>query len=410
MRPPRLVAGVLALLLAIPAVARPYSQPYLPDDDAQVLQQVPPASDPAVKLMNGLRRQLGQQPDDLALALKLARQEISFGRSRGDLRYLGYAEATLTPWTQKAEPAVAVKVVQATILQGRHHFAAARAMLDSVVRDEPGNIQAWLTLADVAMVQGDYPTARRACVRTLTASDRLVSAGCVAQLAALTGRAQAAFDLLERVLDSEPLARTRALEQGDAVGVRAWALGLQADAAKRLGRAGAAETAFRHALDLTPGDNFLLADYADFLLDQGRPQDAYDLVASDTQSDTSYLRMALAAHDLGRKNTDRITQELSARFAAMERRGSRLYRREQVRFVLQLASDPEQALRLALENWQVQRAPWDMRVLMAAALAAHQPAAARPALRLYRQSGLQDPQIASLAAQLARLMPAGVTP
>jgi hypothetical protein len=48
----------------------------------------------------------------------------------------------------------------------------------------------------------------------------------------------------------------------------------------------------------------------------------------------------------------------------------------------------------------VPREPWDIRIYMAAALAAKRPAAAAPALELYTLSGLQDPYIAALASQL----------
>ena len=40
-------------------------------------------------------------------------------------------------------------------------------------------------------------------------------------------------------------------------------------------------------------------------------------------------------------------------------------------FALHLEHDPQSALDLAQRNWQLQRAPWDARVLLEAALAAN---------------------------------------
>jgi len=92
--------------------------------------------------------------------------------------------------------------------------------------------------------------------------------------------------------------------------------------------------------------------------------------------------------------------ELQARFAAAARRGDAIHQREQARFELQLRHDARAALDLALANWQVQKEPADLRVLLEAALAAHDPAAARPALAWRRQHGLEDSKIATLARLL----------
>ena len=66
---------------------------------------------------------------------------------------------------------------------------------------------------------------------------------------------------------------------------------------------------------------------------------------------------------------------------------------------------------MAERNWEVQRAPWDARVLLEAAQAAHRPEAAAPALAFLRKTKLQDPIIEPLARQLeAELKSAAATP
>jgi len=60
----------------------------------------------------------------------------------------------------------------------------------------------------------------------------------------------------------------------DPPGIRAWALTLAAEIAARRGDVDAADTHFREAFSLDPGDAYLRAAYADFLLDIGRPRDA----------------------------------------------------------------------------------------------------------------------------------------
>ena len=55
---------------------------------------------------------------------------------------------------------------------------------------------------------------------------------------------------------------------------------------------------------------------------------------------------------------------------------------------------------LALENWATQREPADARILLEAALAARQPAAARPVLDWLDRTGLEHARIRALADQL----------
>jgi len=91
---------------------------------------------------------------------------------------------------------------------------------------------------------------------------------------------------------------------------------------------------------------------------------------------------------------------MAARFEAIKQRGSDYFGREQVRFALLLQHDPATALDLAKRNWEVQRAPWDARVYLEAAAAAHDPAAAAPVIAFVRRTKLQDPVIGPLVERL----------
>ena len=62
-------------------------------------------------------------------------------------------------------------------------------------------------------------------------------------------------------------------------------------------------------------------------------------------------------------------RRLRERFAASRARGDVVHRREEARYTLQLADDRQEALRLASENWAVQKEPADLRILAEAAAA-----------------------------------------
>jgi Tfp pilus assembly protein PilF len=390
------LAGWLA---AVPCFAGEQA-PYVPARADIVLQTVPSISDPRVRAFTGLRAALARNPADQGQAVKLSEAYLDYGRDTGDARYLGRAAAVIAPWMGLSPPPIPVLLVHATILQSKHYFAAARAQLRAILRRQPDNAQAWLTLATVAQVQGDMGVARSACAHLLDSSDPLLPGACLASLNAVDGHAASAYHLLSLLW---PQARA------EPVAVRSWIQGILADSAKYLGEDAAADRHFRSALQLAPGDNFLLADYADFLLDEKRPRAALELVKDYSQSDTSFLRQVYAEAALGSPRAAADTAQMARRFAALEIRGSRTYRREQAGFVLYLEHDPSRALELAQENWTVQRAPEDMRVLLEAALAAGKLPAAQPVLDLLAKSHLEYSLVAGLAArvrtELARQAP-----
>jgi hypothetical protein len=116
--------------------------------------------------------------------------------------------------------------------------------------------------------------------------------------------------------------------------------------------------------------------------------------------------LVLAEGMLERPEAERDAREMAARFEALDRRGEHLYGREQARFVLAVEHDPARALAIAERNFEAQRAPWDIRVYLAAALAAKRPAAAAPALELSARRGRRDSRIEALASGLAAATPA----
>jgi hypothetical protein len=61
---------------------------------------------------------------------------------------------------------------------------------------------------------------------------------------------------------------------------------------------------------------------------------------------------------------------LGARFDASRARGDVVHRREEARYWLSLRDDPSRAHALAKANWDVQKEPWDARILREAADAA----------------------------------------
>jgi tetratricopeptide (TPR) repeat protein len=383
-----LIAAIVALCTPRVAVATPS----VPADDGQVLERLPIAPlDPSARQLQALRRQLAEQPGNVALATRVAWRYIEQGRSLSDPRYYGYAQAALAPWWELPEPPIPVLILRATIRQHGHDFESALTDLLRALQADPENGQAWLTQALIQQVRGAYADAKRSCLHVLQVADPLVAVTCVSGVGSLSGEATKSYDMLRRALQQANAPSTSA---------RLWVLTVLAEIAARMGQPQVAEGHFKQALALGVRDEYLLGAYADFLLDQDRPQAVVPLLANETRADALLLRLAIAEQRVGSAAVDGHLEELRARFAASRLRGEAVHRREEARFALQCLKQPRQALDLARANWTVQREPWDARVLLESALAAGEPTAAQPVLDFLTQTALEDVQLARLREQL----------
>ncbi|MGH8656153.1 MAG: tetratricopeptide repeat protein [Gammaproteobacteria bacterium] len=373
-------------------VTRALATPYLPTDDTEVLERLPyRVADPRVRELRRLRAEQTREPGNLDLAISLARRYIEQGRANWDPRYYGYAQAALRAWWDLPQPPPEVLVLRAILRQNRHDFTGALADLAQVLAVQPRNPQAWLTQAVVLQVQGDYGGALRSCWALLRLAPELPAATCIGSALSLSGQARQGYALLSQVLEENPLA---GLE------VRRWASTTLAEIAVRIGRHADAEQRFKEALALGERDTYLLGSYADFLLDQDRAEEVTALLQNENRVDGLLLRLALAEQRLRSGELASHVDSLRARFAASRARGDSIHQADEARFTLHLLADPQTALSLALANWEVQREPRDARIVLEAALAAREPAAAKPVLDMLEHTSLEDARLAALAARL----------
>jgi tetratricopeptide (TPR) repeat protein len=328
------------------------------------------------------------------LALQLAKRYLALARAESDPRYLGYAQAALQPWWDLATPPPEVLLLRATVRQNRHEFTAALSDLARVLERQPRNAQAWLTAAVIHQVRGEYGAAMRHCLALLSLSDSLVATACVSSVTSLTGHAGPAHAFLRQALE----------DRGGQLGreERLWAMTLLAEIAVRTGEIQQAGQYFKDALALGANDAYLLGAYADFLLDQDQAGEAHELLKEHTRVDGLLLRLALTEQRLAMPGLAARIASLEARFAAGRMRGESLHQGEEARFTLHLLKDPAAALRLAQNNWAVQREPRDARVLLEAASAAGDLSAAGPVLAWLKQNHVEDVRLSALMAQFER--------
>jgi predicted Zn-dependent protease len=383
-----------ALALASLAVAA-YAAPYVPTDDATVLERLPVRpGDPIARELRQLRAELAANPRKRDTAVRLAERYFALASSEGDPRYVGYAQAALKPWWDMPAPPLDVLVMRAILKQYSHDFSAAIRDLEAATREDPRNARAWSWRAAIHMVQADYEKAREDCLALQKLESELYAVGCLAYLDGTTGKAAAAYRAL-----SAALARNADTPPE----VKVWVLTRLAEMALRQGDVKRAEEHFRAAYFEPINDQFLLAAYADFLLDQGRPDEVIPLLVDWVKSDILLLRLALAEQALKTPKAREHIEALRSRFDAAALRGDKLHQQEEARFNLYLLGNREKALALAQENWKPQREPRDARILLEAALAMNDPKAAQEALDWLERSGHEDPGLRRTAEKLKAL-------
>src|SRR5580658_1641079 len=301
---PRVIRGRLSdwrlwcvLLPGILQLGVAWSEPRVPGSDAQVLAELPVGA----RHQSAPARELTRTRLDIALPL--AQFYVSRSRATGDLRYLGYAEAMLQPWTRQASVPPAVLVLEATILQSRHAFDAALGQLDLALQLQPDNAQAWLTRATVLRVLGRYDEAAASCARLALQADAGINALCRESLRGLTGHLQSAYAALVAL----PL-------QEMPPEARAWRYSELGEMAERRGDDPAAEHWFREGLQLAPEDFYMRAAYADLLLRQRRAAETLQLLAGFESMEPMLLRVVVAQQLLGQGDSASGRAMLAAAF------------------------------------------------------------------------------------------------
>jgi Flp pilus assembly protein TadD len=385
----RRAAAAIALAILAGAAA---AEPFLPADDSVVVEILPLAGSPVVAQARELSRELELTPTDAQLAVETARAWLAIGRAEGDPRYVGRAQAALSPWSAGLEPPTGVLQARSAVLRAQHEFPAALTLLDRVVVLEPDNVQAQLDRATVLENLGDPRGARQACVEVGYRYPGLLADACLASAESLSSGAATAYTTLAAALARDP---------DEKPGVRSWALTVLGDIAALRGQHAQAERHYRDAAALDGLDLYLRMALADLLLHMGRAVEVLELTEGLEQQDGFLLRRALAMQVVRPAEAEPLRLEFARRVVAMRQRGDESHLRDAARFTLLLEGQPREALAMAKRNWDRQRAAGDAGILLEAALAAGDPSAARPVLDWIAQTGIEDVTLIALAQRLS---------
>ena len=363
----------LAALLGLFATTGAHATPIVPTHDGQVIERLPDVA------------RAGGTADPAA-ALREARALLDAGRRDGDPRLAGRALARLSRWASDPRAPADLVLLLADTEQHLHRFAPAAVRLQALVERDPRQPQAWLMLATLHRVQGRYTESDAACRALVQLRAQPYGAACTAENLALKGE----FDTARRQLQA-------LIAQAAEPGARAWLWTTLAELEQRAGRAAPSDLAWKQSLSLVR-DSYTAIAYADFLLDQKRPREAWALLQPEPRSDAALLRLAIAARRAGLADARALETDLRERFAQADQRGGASgpggHERERALMALDIERDAATALRAARANVDHQREPLDLLLLARCAAAAGDAAAAKEARALARQIGLHDTRLA----------------
>ncbi|MBK9442666.1 MAG: hypothetical protein IPN53_15765 [Comamonadaceae bacterium] len=374
----------VALMLQTPVQAAPRT----PGSDAEVLETLPGrAGDGPSRELTRLRAAVAQAPADPAAAAELAQRYFDVAMARGDPRYIGYADAVVNRFTQALTPELLT--LRGMLRQYRHDFAGGLSDFSSALKLDPEHAMAHAWRGAIFLVQADTGAAQLECDALQRLGRPMLADGCRGLALAYSGKLEAGYQALQQ-----------AFSLSTDVGNRLWLLTRLAEVAAWQGQTLKAEKHYRDALGLDRDDVYLLAAWSDFLLDQGQPGEVVRLLTRWEASDSLLLRLTEAETTLKLPAAARHQQMMMDRFAAARARGDTTHRAEEARFELRLRGDRAKALRLARENYAVQREPRDARVLLEAAVAAQDRSAAQSVLDWLSRSGFEDARTRQLARTL----------
>ncbi len=278
---------------------------------------------------------------------------------------------------------------RAQIRQSSHDFLGALSDLDIALKADPRQSQAWLQKGAILIVLGRYEEAKACAVRFLLGGGGLASRALIAQVASFQRNLSGGQAILERSFE----------EAGDTPpSVEAYARGIAAEMAVRLGEEPQARKHFQKGLARVPKDPVLLGAWADLELAAGNPEQVLKMFPNNDIEDVLLLRRALALKALKAPGVGFLSLRLLKHHQSARAAGDRSHLREEARLELELLNRVHPALRAARENFTQQKELEDLAILLQAAKAANDSEAAKPALDFIAEHELEDVRLAPLVA------------
>ena len=315
------------------------------------------------------------------------RYYLDIARDTGDERYLGYAHTLLEGTDTQRIQSEDLLLSYAALLQRGHRFEEALALLDKVLQAQPLQAQANLMAAYVSVTIGQPEQAKQFCKNIETSLGAIMSLNCSISANMLLGDVDRSYKVLSGLLERSHMSEVEREET----------LINLAEISKLRGDYPSSEKYFKQVLDKSPDNSFVLTRLADTYLAAQRFDECIKLLQNKTQP-ALLLRSAVAAVSKGEKLPASAKEALDNYFEVQLAREPELSSRDYALYLLVIQSQAQEALKISLKNWQLQKEVADTYLVLRAAWQADQLSEALPVVGWVEKMGLQDQEINQLLA------------
>ena len=173
--------------------------------------------------------------------------------------------------------------------------------------------------------------------------------------------------------------------------------------AHRVGDNDKAERHYQQSLLLGGASNFLVLNYAQWLLEMSRPQEVLGLLAGPIKQEDQYEMKVLYLNALTELGETELAHSFRANLAEeierLSRRGDDMPLKVIARYALTVEEDAQRALIAARANWAYQKEPSDTLLLCEAAVAAGDEETLAALINWRDETGLEDVRLNRLLAK-----------
>jgi predicted Zn-dependent protease len=371
------------LLLSSALGAEPYVPTTVPTTPTTALLTVPAA-------VNTYWQQQASTQTELSIAERLqqAQQLLRTAQQGENPDGYGQAEALLLPLTNTHPLPTQAAYLLAYIKQHNHEFAAALALLNDVLQQQPRHAAALLQRAQIQLVLADYAAAISDCNALQGLVSAALHSSCLAQAWALSGKLQQATALVNLQLTKLSNANSSDWYELQLT---------SATLAEQRGNTEAATVSYQALLAQAPHDRFVTQHLADLYLRSQQADKALALLEpQQSQPKSLELEVTLlqALRDAGKhSDAQALQQTLAAKFALAETRSLEEQPHKELALFALLQGDVNKALQAAQRNWKAQKEPSDLLLLAEAAAAAKHLDTLTSVKTWLSTTGLQDQRI-----------------
>ncbi len=367
--------------------------PYIPAGDDEVLINLSGKSS-SNALADGAGSAFGSNDLSEPQRISSAQALLALAYEEANEDAFGQAEALLAPWAEHEEPGsmpIEVRYMLAVIRQHNHEFMEAVALLDAVLEQQPAFGSALLQRAQINLVLGNYAASRQDCISLRALASTAIAANCAAQVAAVTGSAHETYAQITSLAGYQSFFAPAEYTE---------LMLTLATITHRLGLVDETERFYRLVLGQNSNNVYALLQYTDFLLEQQRFTEVTELLS---ELPAAQLTLELQVKQLEALRAGNPAAayamkhaELAAVFTIARTRAENFPQKEYARFLLLNPEHSQEALQAALANWQYQKEPGDLLLLVRTAIAANSSKELELARDWLANTGLEDQRISSL--------------